>query len=1049
MFDTGFFIKNILIIGNKKGKNGEYHNNTAQKVSANSSVPQTIILKGEEKDSDRVKRIIAQILLICDFAKKNQKDRRLVVVTTDEFCFYPESKPFSIDEYKTIINCLAIRLESYPPNIVLIISSLPILWPDGTLRSSVLHCQTPNSSRSKPILHHFSKEYSSNIDPLYSKDNTIDNLYSFQADNYSDPIYSPNQVLLDSKIACNNKDQFKSAIIVRAKNLPPIIQAIDICLDHKFAVAMKNAEQLLTNVKEPVFYISHIITSNYIDRSTNHLLASPVHADWADKTVGDSFAKNKSLISAVFGTNYFAYSYPARRAEILHSSLFEVALSYALNSGLNFVGDKGNTLLHEALLNNSSKRSNKYCIHRQKRVETILNHFDAEAINCGNQDGDTPLHLAVQTILDEDLLIRFLEQGARLDKKNKKGLTPLGILIRINKTLLKDIMDNLVGNHTIYLTHRDAIREILVELQNLESKTYWVQGLLASELQTTEPNELLIIDLLEESGNPLLLINRYLIYLLSLSFSKSLLTTYLFAQNTFSAENSSILQYVPFEIKLQLIRQGLDKQPIDEEKIGWLLMGGNSLLQFTNDEYRVIFSCKAIVPTKIDHLNNDEINLARAYLARDTELAQNIFTNRRSINAVEIANLFNPLMAQNALFWFNQIILKIHAKQIILDHFSKGSKADLSVIVTNLFILSDLKVDCGLNNGLSIEEQIIAQLFISKDTLLQEQLDRITVVLNRDNVKKAIDSFEQLPNSAYANPTEVKTWFYQTITPHELRKNSPCIEIIMDAMEQGKELRDSHYACYKGLSGPFNVTLVEQALMYAYRAGRYILFDKIVMILAAENNLINTEKLANIYYPNTYDIALHKMRLDYQLDRLYRQIVIKEQKKGAEANFLYLQQVLPKLKYTTNDCELNNGLNIAQQAIALAYIHRATNTQTPLLMIDNLTDINQINLIAQSFNCPPNASYGSASDVKIWLHQEYTKNELNKLDFNKNNMLDVLSQDKQVREAHQAILNKSQQGLNTDFNTILENNSFFKLHDKEANKSTASNVWKNGQLEFR
>ncbi|QLZ70788.1 ankyrin repeat domain-containing protein [Legionella sp. PC1000] len=491
----GFFIKNIVVIGDMDGKNGEYHNSLNPMQGG-----RPIIFNDGIVDNQRIDRMVEQIKGLAECAKNNSKPTRLTRLITDEFSFYTKNAPLSIEEYKELINRTSEVLQNLPPNIVLILSSIPVLWPDGTLRNAVLHVQSPNSKDSEPIIHHFSKESCSGIDPWYSKDNTIHNCYEFRDDDYFSDEYSPDVVLKDTRVKCNDPNQYKSAIIVQGLNLPPVVDAIDICLDHQNGVAMKNAEQLLKNLSSPPVHISHIVTSNYIAIKDEQLTSSVVHVDHKRRRVEGSGEKKEEVVSTTFGNGSKVFTYQSKKTELIHSQLFRT-ISNKINIQ-NVIDDEGNTLLHQILI--PDKKNNPYCTHKRRRLESILPHFDHQSINQQNKNGDTPLHLAVKAIYEEHIFLQFLERGARLDIKNSLGLTPIGIAYQENKIeLVTALCNKIINNKKIYLFHRDVILTLISEIKDEELQKKLACAALSFENSESFITKKIEERLLEISGNSL------------------------------------------------------------------------------------------------------------------------------------------------------------------------------------------------------------------------------------------------------------------------------------------------------------------------------------------------------------------------------------------------------------------------------------------------------------------------------------------------------------------------------------------------------------------
>ncbi|WP_019217656.1 ankyrin repeat domain-containing protein [Legionella tunisiensis] len=131
-------------------------------------------------------------------------------------------------------------------------------------------------------------------------------------------------------------------------------------------------------------------------------------------------------------------------------------------------------------------------------------HFDHQSINWQNKEGDTPLHLAVQTIEEEHLLLQFLERGARLDIKNQENLTPIGIAYKENKSrLVTALCDKISNNRKIYLFHRAVILDLIKEIKDEDKALKQKLARAALSFENSEPflNKETLDELVEISGN--------------------------------------------------------------------------------------------------------------------------------------------------------------------------------------------------------------------------------------------------------------------------------------------------------------------------------------------------------------------------------------------------------------------------------------------------------------------------------------------------------------------------------------------------------------------
>lgn len=116
---------------------------------------------------DSLSRLISHIKNLIDYTKIkhleiiDQGDRYELItrLTLNEFSLYTHERPLTLLEYKTIISEISAYSKTLPSNIHLILSSLPILWPDGEIHNTVLHVQSSRKCGRNPILHHLDKKY--------------------------------------------------------------------------------------------------------------------------------------------------------------------------------------------------------------------------------------------------------------------------------------------------------------------------------------------------------------------------------------------------------------------------------------------------------------------------------------------------------------------------------------------------------------------------------------------------------------------------------------------------------------------------------------------------------------------------------------------------------------------------------------------------------------------------------------------------------------------------------------------------------------------------
>ncbi|MCX7115004.1 MAG: hypothetical protein NTW08_03730 [Gammaproteobacteria bacterium] len=768
MARTGFLVKNILIIGDVDGQNGEHHESIDQ---------WDIIYNPNRPDHRRVERIVRQIQSIATYAKNHARPEQLTRAVTDEFSFYTRYSPLSINEYKAIINQTAERLKDFPPNIVIIASSMPVLWPDGTMRNAVLHIQTPNEPQSEVIIHHFSKEHHAPNDPSYSIGEMDGPGYKLQPDDHHHPLYAPNVVLSGTKLRINDPNQHKSAMVVQGYGLPPIIDTIDICFDHSHGVAMKNATTLLRALPNPPLYISHIITSNRIKKYLPHTVASVVHADYYSKNVPAVSEEKKDLIYTAFGTQSRAFIYQAKRVELLHSKLFDIATRDLSRQAITkMIDPHQNTLLHQVLL--KDKKMNASCIHFGKRITKLLPFFKGAEINQQNLDGDTPLHLALHTITDANTLIRFLEQGARLDIKNHAGLSPIGLAYQLtDPAVITHLITKLINNGAVYLAHRSTILSLLDELQEpLQQKV--IRSAIQFECSHSTPDIPTLIALLKQQ------IPNNVLHLSLSSFatrhSETVLEQVLTTDQAFADlkpnEKQIIMAYLsnsphqiaPFKSKLNRSRQ-LTKQ---------------LAALFTPAESRQF---QAWVEHSLSQLRVQEQNPSS--------------TSRSTPRDVDGAQGDDP--------------------QLILIHeCEKGATANIPLIIN--LLSQNINLQKTTNHPLTLAEQLLANVYIwSNERLISEE--DIHLILNhlipqldspiKNSIQKITESFEtSTQDKAHVYRANIQEELYQLLLEHLLQYpiyRPISVDIIASAIDEIVDLTSGDTALY-------GLTLSEQIIATLY-----------------------------------------------------------------------------------------------------------------------------------------------------------------------------------------------------------------------------------------
>ncbi len=327
-----------------------------------SAIAPTQSTPSTEQKPDRMLEVYDLIEAIAAHAQQHQNDPGTITRTmTDEFTFYPRDKPFTLEEYKAIINKTAEIANQLPPNVHLMLATFPVIWEDGGVHNCGLYVQSPCGSHPTSLVHHFSKKYPSHVDFLYRKpDGTLYNLTS-DSDHAS---HSPNKVLEHTKAAINDPNQYESSLNITLDDGASFIASIGVCLDHSKGVERDDVHHLIDQLQKKQLVVpllcNHVITSSTISRHNEHILSTVSHADpFAENrrpennTVPGRSGFEDSTINSVFSGTLSAEIYPAKYIGTMHSDLFLHAVSNqsdALASRLNERDESGSTMLHQVFL---------------------------------------------------------------------------------------------------------------------------------------------------------------------------------------------------------------------------------------------------------------------------------------------------------------------------------------------------------------------------------------------------------------------------------------------------------------------------------------------------------------------------------------------------------------------------------------------------------------------------------------------------------------------------------------------------------------------------
>lgn len=274
--------------------------------------------------ADSLTRLIKYIQLLADYALAKHKagmseDSELITrLVLNEFSLYTQDKPFSLRDYKQLIGEVARIASTLPPNIHLVLATLPVVWEDGKLRNVGLHVQSPRKPGSKPNLHHIEKRKpDDSVDlnyknslwnyPLYAVDRSI---ISFHKRKGKKDL-SAATILADTPIT--KKKQSGGAIKVKTANGASFLEAMEICVEHDCGAGIYDTKNLIRILKVSKQTVPddacHILSSDTIERKKQFLIGSLVHAD---RTFYKKTFLTQETLAAPFGGAVTFYVYPQK-----------------------------------------------------------------------------------------------------------------------------------------------------------------------------------------------------------------------------------------------------------------------------------------------------------------------------------------------------------------------------------------------------------------------------------------------------------------------------------------------------------------------------------------------------------------------------------------------------------------------------------------------------------------------------------------------------------------------------------------------------------------
>ena len=249
----------------------------------------TIIEHSGHQNPDRIAMVTSYIKQIAMSAEKTanslapnrQEGSRITRVTTDEFSFYPEDAPFTIEEYKELIKNTTDIANAMPRDTEMVLATFPVVWPDGGIHNCGLYVESPKQPGQAATIHHFSKKNHATYDFRYKK--MDGSLYPLTTDNNCTEEQLPNAILRDTTVAINDPNQFGAAIKITTATNDNFIVTVGICLDHEIGVEKQEVRGLIQQLEKNHLSIpsqcNHVITSYSIKEVTDNIISTVSHAD--------------------------------------------------------------------------------------------------------------------------------------------------------------------------------------------------------------------------------------------------------------------------------------------------------------------------------------------------------------------------------------------------------------------------------------------------------------------------------------------------------------------------------------------------------------------------------------------------------------------------------------------------------------------------------------------------------------------------------------------------------------------------------------------------
>ncbi|MCF6766815.1 ankyrin repeat domain-containing protein [Thiotrichales bacterium 19S11-10] len=380
---------------------------------------------------------------------------------TNEFSFYPAGRPLKLAEYQYIVDSIYNLAKKYKLNssALLLLSSMPVAWPDGTYRNIALHIQ----GGGYPIIRQISKKNQSAVDFVYSIGSGYKTKFigDYSPHGYN-AYYSPAQVMSGTYLTTDLDAQRDGAIIVSHPSLPSFIDITEICLDHAMEEGKSDLSNLIAYARtSPPPFISHTVSSGWINISNLSRQATITHADpivggIANARIDDSA---NCTISDGFGQHWECEVYGVKELSLVSlQRLKEIAnrlnippyqlkydklpiLYYYLNAGRK-------TMVTDA------------------DILYLINNFFYD-INDKYSSGETLLSLAIEKKWSNEIILKLLEKGAKIDLLSEENQKILAT--KLYKKAYDSLDINLFNNLQNHkLNYKDALPNMLFSKKKAE-----------------------------------------------------------------------------------------------------------------------------------------------------------------------------------------------------------------------------------------------------------------------------------------------------------------------------------------------------------------------------------------------------------------------------------------------------------------------------------------------------------------------------------------------------------------------------------------------------